>query len=1291
MGFLSRALVVLTLLFSASSSAQAQSACPSIVTGTVLTAAQWNACFAAKQDSLLYVPLNKAGDSMSGKLALSASNAGSAGLNLSPGVFPSSPQNGDVWMTSTGIYAQINGLTVGPLSASGVTSVGLSLPNIFNISGSPITAAGTLTGTLAAQSASTVLAGPATGSPAAPTFRQLSCADISNAGPGCAGSSGPSAGNPTAIITGTAVNGTAATFMRSDAAPALGVASATVLGGVKPDGTTITNSAGTISTAYGITSNTAAQGNDSRIVGAAPSASPAFTGTVTGPDSGTWSAGGIVSNFVGSLAGNVTGTATNVTGTVAITNGGTGATTGNAALDALIMASGSSNGAISRLANGTYSLALSVCGLINGNATNCAKALGYADPRQFGASCSAPLSGSDDRAGIAAALATGVPVMIPYPGCALASTLQFTANGQTLFSFGAYSQYVVGGPPALTSPYIFVTNALTSSANNCAIDWNGYDNITLHHINMYDNFGAYTGTTAICDSQSNARNSTSAFLNIDGVSISNFGTGIGQPTDASGNSTCAPSTSITVGNSTMQIRGQGLTVSSSCYGMLGNFSDVHLSDVYFDAIANQGYATMGSSSGAIDMANVRCEQTQPFQITFGPNSGGYATATGSGTTYTVNSVIGTGTINPGNYLVGYGIPNNTYVVSQTSGTTGGVGVYVTNQATTAASGATFTGTGAGTNLTASSVTGTIQIGDYLTGTGIPTGTLIISQTSGTTGGAGVYVTSSATTSSGAAITDLNRIRSYTAPQNDSACMYFNGSIYGENVSNLTCDHSWGACVATGTSAKHVSLSNVTAYDSYFGGSVSSSRNLPANACHFLINGGGEVSGTSITTAKNNVSTPYSLCAQGGFETGSNAPLTGTGVPAGTYIVNQVSGAPGGAGVYTTSAAMPTASTAITQSATGATGTGTGSGTTLTISASTTAMASMVKWEATDARSSPAQGGYTTSYTNFSTPPANWKLDLPGLYGAQSHPIAIGSASPSAALALDLTGETTLDVGLPNVASANRQGSPPAGAVHYNTTTTTPEYFNGLTWQNFSNVSVTASSPNLLVTPSPGVSNISLGVTSPLNDQLTATSYAVQSSDMGATITSEATSAMAVSLQAATVTGFTAGNAFSFTNRGTAIDTITPTTSTINGKSSVIINPGESAFIGSDGANYWGFLGKQPEMVMGFEPGSVLPSVLTSKFGFRLMSQSATIDKAVFSAGAFTCTTNPVMTIYDCLTSTTCASGVVIATQTLAAAGTAYTVSPAYTVPAGDYVAAAITDSGACTVLDAGAQVSYHEN
>ena len=66
--------------------------------------------------------------------------------------------------------------------------------------------------------------------------------------------------------------------------------------------------------------------------------------------------------------------------------------------------------------------------------------------------------------------------------------------------------------------------------------------------------------------------------------------------------------------------------------------------------------------------------------------------------------------------------------------------------------ASFTGTGSGTNLTVTSVSGLIQPGMTLAGTGVAAGTTIVSQTSGTPGKAGVYVTSAATTSSSASLT-----------------------------------------------------------------------------------------------------------------------------------------------------------------------------------------------------------------------------------------------------------------------------------------------------------------------------------------------------------------------------------------------------------------------------------------------------------------------------------------------------------------------------------------------------------
>jgi len=65
-----------------------------------------------------------------------------------------------------------------PAASGSVNSVGLSAPSQFTVTGSPITTSGTLTFAWNAQATNTVLAGPSSGSSAAPTFRSLVSADI---------------------------------------------------------------------------------------------------------------------------------------------------------------------------------------------------------------------------------------------------------------------------------------------------------------------------------------------------------------------------------------------------------------------------------------------------------------------------------------------------------------------------------------------------------------------------------------------------------------------------------------------------------------------------------------------------------------------------------------------------------------------------------------------------------------------------------------------------------------------------------------------------------------------------------------------------------------------------------------------------------------------------------------------------------------------------------------------------------------------------------------------------------
>jgi hypothetical protein len=77
------------------------------------------------------------------------------------------------------IDADVRALITSLIAGAGtVTSVGMSMPAIFSVSGSPVTTTGTLAATLANQSANRVWAGPTSGGAAAPTFRALVAADI---------------------------------------------------------------------------------------------------------------------------------------------------------------------------------------------------------------------------------------------------------------------------------------------------------------------------------------------------------------------------------------------------------------------------------------------------------------------------------------------------------------------------------------------------------------------------------------------------------------------------------------------------------------------------------------------------------------------------------------------------------------------------------------------------------------------------------------------------------------------------------------------------------------------------------------------------------------------------------------------------------------------------------------------------------------------------------------------------------------------------------------------------------
>lgn len=129
----------------------------------------------------------------------------------------------------------------GSSNASGtVTSAALSLPNIFTVTGSPITSSGTISASLTNQNANVVLAGPASGSAATPAFRSLVASDIPTLNQNTTGT----ASNVTGIVA-VANGGTGLTSLGSGIPTFLGTPSSANLA------TAITDETGTGSLVFG--------------------------------------------------------------------------------------------------------------------------------------------------------------------------------------------------------------------------------------------------------------------------------------------------------------------------------------------------------------------------------------------------------------------------------------------------------------------------------------------------------------------------------------------------------------------------------------------------------------------------------------------------------------------------------------------------------------------------------------------------------------------------------------------------------------------------------------------------------------------------------------------------------------------------------------------------------------------------------------------------------------------------------------------------------------------------------
>lgn len=241
---------------------------------------------------------------------------------------------------------------------SAVTSVGLSLPSIFSVTVSPITSTGSLTATLASQTANTVFAAP-NGSNGTPTFRSLEKTDI----PGVNNSlvlkadSGTTEGTDLYTFDGSAaktlnlIGGTNITISKSAGAwtitgAATGVTSLSFgstgltpstgsTGSITVAGTLVAANGGTGQSSYAIGDILYASGTTALSKLAAGTSSQVLIGGIT-PSWGAVALGSMVS------------------GTLPVANGGTGTTNGSiTGTGALTYTAGGTNTNVNLVPNGT--------------------------------------------------------------------------------------------------------------------------------------------------------------------------------------------------------------------------------------------------------------------------------------------------------------------------------------------------------------------------------------------------------------------------------------------------------------------------------------------------------------------------------------------------------------------------------------------------------------------------------------------------------------------------------------------------------------------------------------------------------------------------------------------------------------------------------------------------------------------------------------------------------------------------------------------------------------------------
>ncbi len=282
-------------------------------------------------------------------------------------------------------------------------------------------------------------------------------------------------------------------------------------------------------------------------------------------------------------------------------------------------------------------------------------------------------------------------------------------------------------------------------------------------------------------------------------------------------------------------------------GTVLTFTSLAAVQAFFGATSNEaisaavyfaGYTTATVSPGALLFAQyptgnvgayLRGGQISGLSLTQLQALSGVLTITLDGTPVTSSSISLSGATS---------FSNAAQTITTALGTTGATQA----AASAAAFGASFTATASGTALTVTSVTGVIHPGSLasaaIVGTGIPASTYIVSQTSGTTGGAGAYVTSAVTTASTASVTCSSNVLDVNTWT--SGVIAIGQEVEGSGVTSGTYVTALGTGVGTTgsyitTQTQHVASEAVTfvmptvTYDTQSGAFVVSSATTGASS------------------------------------------------------------------------------------------------------------------------------------------------------------------------------------------------------------------------------------------------------------------------------------------------------------------------------------------------------------------------------------------------------------------------------------------------------------------------------